>query len=139
MRKHTTLLLGLLVVSAGCYRATIETGRAPSGVEVRQDWAHSFIAGLVPPATVETAARCPNGVAQVQTQRSFLNMLAYAVTSGIYSPMTLRVQGGAAGEDEEAAALRVPRGANLGEATDVFNEALSRAAELKEPVRVQFD
>ncbi|MGI8548608.1 MAG: Bor/Iss family lipoprotein [Gemmatimonadaceae bacterium] len=47
--------------------------------------------GLVPPATIETAAKCTNGVARVETQSSFLNMVASTLTFGIYTPMQLDV------------------------------------------------
>ena len=82
----------LALFSAGCYHATIDTGRTPNGVTIRNAWAHSFIAGLVPPSTVETASSCPNGIARVETQLSFLNMIANVVTFGIYSPMELLVE-----------------------------------------------
>jgi hypothetical protein len=71
MRKGSLLLVAVLaVVASGCYCATVETGLAPSGDSVSQNWATSFLYGLVPPATVQTAARCPHGVATVQTQHS---------------------------------------------------------------------
>src|SRR5438552_9867322 len=35
----------------------------------------SWIAGLVPPSTVETQAKCPHGVSKVETQLSFVNQL----------------------------------------------------------------
>lgn len=139
MRSRTTLFLLLAVATAGCYKATIETGLTPSDQEIRQDWAHSFIAGLVPPATVETAARCPNGVAQVETQQSFLNMVANIVTLGIYSPMTIRVQCAAAGAGSEETAFLVPPGAGLDESTRVLNAALSHSAARQHPVLVLFE
>ena len=36
-------------------------------------------------------ASCPNGVAKVETQQSFLNLLANFLTSGLYSPMSITV------------------------------------------------
>jgi hypothetical protein len=91
------LLLSAVVLSSGCYHATVETGRAPSGQVVENQWAHGFIAGLVPPSTVSTAAECPQGVARVSTQLSVLNMLANILTFGIYSPMTIRAECAAPG------------------------------------------
>ncbi|NIS35132.1 MAG: hypothetical protein GWN79_22110, partial [Actinobacteria bacterium] len=89
---------------AGCYHATIDTGLRPSGETVSEEWAHGFVAGLVPPSTVETASRCPNGVAQVETQLSFLNQLASFLTFGIYTPMTIEVQCAEAGSGPADAA-----------------------------------
>ena len=91
MKLRSLAVLTLVLVLAGCYHATIETGRAPSAQVVENPWAHSFIGGLVPPSTVDVAAECSNGVARVETQLSFLNMVANAVTWGIYSPMSIKV------------------------------------------------
>jgi hypothetical protein len=83
--------VAVVLVCSACYHATIETG-LPSGNEtVSKAWAHGWLWGLVPPSTVETASRCKNGVAKVETQMSFLNMLANFITSGIYSPMQIDV------------------------------------------------
>lgn len=68
----------------GCFHATIDTGLQPSGQKVEKNWAHGFLYGLVPPSTVETASKCPNGVAKVETKLSFLNRVASVLTSGIY-------------------------------------------------------
>ena len=97
MRKLATIGV-VVLLSAGCYHATIETGRPAAtmpAIEIK--WAHAFLWGLVPPTTVETAQKCPSGVAKVETQQSFLNLVANAVTGGIYSPMQITVtcaQGG---------------------------------------------
>lgn len=97
--KRLVAVAALALASSGCYHATIVTGQ-PAGTQmVTNPWAHSFIAGLVPPSTVETAAQCPNGVAQVETQHSFLNMLAQFVTFSIYSPMTIEVTCASGGMD----------------------------------------
>ena len=80
-----------VVVLAGCYHVTVETGLPASSEVISKAWAHSFIAGLVPPATLETAAKCKNGVAKVETQMSFVNMLAGFLTSSIYTPMQIDV------------------------------------------------
>ena len=91
-----------LVVVAGCYQATINTGRPASGQTIERPWAHSFLAGLVPPSVTETASACPNGVARVETVHSFLNVVAQIVTFSVYTPMTITVQCAAGGVPEEA-------------------------------------
>lgn len=80
-----------LIVCAGCYHATIETGATPSTEVIDQKFASSWIYGLIPPKTVSTAARCPNGPAKVETQHSFVNQLVGFVTLGIYTPMQITV------------------------------------------------
>ena len=83
-------LLAFLALAA-CHHATIATGVKPSTVTLEQRWASSWIGGLVPPHTVETAAKCPEGVAKVETRLGFLNMLVGIITLGIYTPMDIRV------------------------------------------------
>jgi hypothetical protein len=89
MRKLSGLLL--LMFSAGCYHATVETGLTPSPVTIEKPWASGWIYGLVPPSTVETMAKCPNGAAKVETQLSFPNQLVNFLTLGIYTPMEIKV------------------------------------------------
>ncbi|CAN5647670.1 hypothetical protein BH23GEM9_BH23GEM9_32830 [soil metagenome] len=140
MRRRFTpgVVILLAVLGSGCYRATVDTGLTPSGQSVERPWAHSFIAGLVPPSTVETASHCPNGVARVETQLSFLNMLANAVTLGLYSPMTITVQCAAARDDSSSPELNVPQDAPVAEAVQVFNRAVQDAHSSGEPVFVRF-
>ena len=90
MRK-TVLVLTTAIALGGCYHATIETGLPPSPQTLQKKWASGWIYGLVPPSTVETMERCPNGVAKVETQLSFANQLVYALTWGIYAPMEIVV------------------------------------------------
>ena len=90
LRSGLTALIAVVVTSA-CFHATIETGLPASTTVVQKDWAHGFIYGLVPPSTVETKAQCPNGVARVETQHSFLNMLASFVTFDLYTPISITV------------------------------------------------
>jgi putative copper export protein len=85
------LLAASLITLAGCYHATIETGATPSTEVIHQSFASAWIYGLVPPKTVSTAERCPNGVAKVETQHSFVNQLVGFLTLGIYTPMEIRV------------------------------------------------
>ena len=55
------LMLILLSGVSGCYQTVIETA-TPAGTEVIDiPWAHSFLAGLVPPDVVDSAATCPGG------------------------------------------------------------------------------
>jgi Bor protein len=81
----------IVLGSAACYHATIETGATPSTTTISKPWAPGFVYGLVPPNTVETAAKCPNGVAKVETQLTFLNQLVTVLTLGIYTPMSIEV------------------------------------------------
>ncbi len=66
---------------------------------IEKDFAAAWIIGLVPPKTLETQAKCPNGVSKVETKLSFLNQLVAFLTLDIYTPMMIKVtcaQGGRA-------------------------------------------
>jgi hypothetical protein len=133
-RLKATLAAFGLVALVGCYHATIETG-LPAGQEtISQPWAMSFIYGLIPPPTVQVASRCPNGVAKVETQLSFLNGLVSAITFGIVTPMQIDVTCASASRDD-------PEELTISAGTD-HRSALQRAAQLSaqrnQPVFVQF-
>ncbi|MBA3672096.1 MAG: Bor family protein [Gemmatimonadaceae bacterium] len=130
MNRRLALVTASLVFAGACYHTTVETGAAPSGQVIDVPWANSFIAGLVPPATIESMKKCPNGVAKVESELSFLNMLANAITFGIYSPMHITVTCGTG----RAASLPVVKGtsdvsASLQRAIDL-SQALGSAVEL---------
>lgn len=95
--RHFAALAVVALGAVGCYHATIDTGLAPSTTVIDKPWANGFVYGLVPPSTVETAAKCPHGVARVETQQSFLNGLVNVVTFGIYTPMQITVTCAATG------------------------------------------
>lgn len=138
MRGAHAVLLVAALFGVGCYHATIETGATPSAETVENQWAHSFIYGLVPPATVSTAAKCTNGVARVETQQSFVNGLVHILTLGIYTPMSIKVTC-AARRTADAGGTGVIR---VGTDAASLEEAMSKAVErsLKEgrPFDVEF-
>jgi hypothetical protein len=79
------------IALTACYHATVETGATPSSVVIDKSFASAWIYGLVPPSTVSTESKCPNGVAKVETQHSFVNQLVGVLTAGIYTPMQIKV------------------------------------------------
>ncbi|HEX2202129.1 MAG TPA: Bor family protein [Longimicrobium sp.] len=130
MRKNLVKLAAAAAVvlsTSACYHATVDTGRPSNGVTVSKNWAHSFIEGLVPPSTLETAQQCPNGVAKVETQISFLNGLARLLTFGIYTPMEITVQcAGPTAMTGDAQTIQVARmdlGNGLGQAAALSAES----------------
>ena len=97
---------------------------------------------MVPPKTVETASRCPNGVAKVETQVSFLNALVALITSFIYTPMTIVVT--CAGPDtpmDEAdqSVVSITFNANIEEKQHAFHDAAMLAARRGGPVLLKFE
>jgi hypothetical protein len=95
------------VLFGGCYHATVNTGVSPGSTQVTEEWAKSFVYGLVPPPTVDAVAACASaGVARVETQHSFLNGLVAGLTFGIFTPMTITVTCGAEDQDLPEATTR---------------------------------
>ena len=128
----------VLLFSAGCYHATIDTGLPPSGQEINQNWASGWIYGLVPPATVNTAAECPNGVSRVETQQSFVNQLVGLLTLGIYTPMQINVRC-ASGSRADAGGgptleAEINGSASIQVQRDVLTEAVLEAHEAGQPL-----
>jgi hypothetical protein len=119
----------------GCYHAVITTGRPESTDVISIKWANGFIFGLVPPPVVETASRCTNGVAKVETQHSFLNMLAQFVTFSLYTPMQIDVTCAARGTASAESVIKVEQGRTLEQA---LGQALLLSAEKEAAVYVQF-
>jgi hypothetical protein len=91
VRVGIITLLSVIVLLSGCYRATVETGLPASDQVISKPFASCWIYGLIPPSVVETASKCPNGVAKVETQLSFVNYLVGMLTFGIYTPMSIEV------------------------------------------------
>jgi hypothetical protein len=93
MRRLSPILLACAaLLSAGCYRITVQSGApaAPTPA-VNIPWAHGFVYGLVPPSPVNVASQCQQGVATVVTQQSLVNGLAQFLTGSLYSPQTITV------------------------------------------------
>jgi hypothetical protein len=104
-------------------------------------WASSWIIGLVPPSTVETQAKCPNGVSKVETQLSFLNMLVAALTLDIYTPMSIKVtcaQGGHASIPSSATEIYVDRSSTPEQTQRAFDAAALKSLQASVPVYVEY-
>ena len=139
-RLRLAAVVSSVLVLTGCYAASVDTGRPPSSKVIKKAFASSWIYGLIPPKTVETAAECPNGVAKVETQLSFVNQLVGALTFGIYTPMQIVVtcaEAGAVGLNELDPDIIVPDGATVEEVQAAFARAADQAMKTRQPVYVR--
>ena len=89
MRRTT--IAALLLLSAGCYHASIESGMKPGNDKIEKEWAAGWAWGLVGPEPIQAQSTCTSGLSKVETEHSFLNGLVGFVTLGIYTPMHLTV------------------------------------------------
>lgn len=140
MTRKLQLLCLALVFVMGCYGASVDSGLPPSKKVVKQAWAASWIYGLVPPKTIETAADCPAGVARVETRLSFVNQLVGFITLGIYTPMEISVtcaEGSGMSGQPYPLDISIDDAATPREIQDAFKEAARQAVKTKRPVFVQ--
>ena len=138
---RTGLVLAAAVIFASCYNARVNTGLTPGDQVIEEAWAASWIYGAVSPKTVEVAAQCPNGVAQVHTYHSFLNLLVGALTAGIFTPMSIEVTCAAGGMSEEAAGasdVQIDKGAPMEQQIEQFQQAVDRSNRTGERILVRF-
>jgi hypothetical protein len=57
-------------------------------------WEHFWIAGLVGHTQLDLERLCPSGRATIEARQTFLNGLVAGLTSGVFTPTTLRVRCG---------------------------------------------
>ena len=129
-----TVLPAALALGA-CYHVIVDTGRPANGTTIQKPWANSFILGLVPPPPVETAGKCPNGVAKVETQQTFLNGLVSFLTSGIYTPWSVTVSCASGGRASNDKTLEVGAGMTT---TQAIQTAAMQSVMTGEDVYVKF-
>jgi hypothetical protein len=93
-RGRFVALAVIAIAATACYHHTFTVGAgAPGGTLVHDEWRHHWLWGLVDPdSELELRQVCPSGDATIEGQVTFLNGLVSALTSGIYSPTTVRVR-----------------------------------------------
>jgi hypothetical protein len=72
--------LAAAILCAGCHHVTVIAGAPAATTTVAKQWQNSFVYGLVPPPELTPTDCCQQGVAKVETERSFLNGLVSAIT-----------------------------------------------------------
>ena len=94
-RRGGLILVGLAATLsvAGCFRHTVDVGGGARHAPVVYDrWEHFWLAGLVGHVRVDVERLCPSGQATIEASQSILNGLVAGLTSGIYTPTTVRVR-----------------------------------------------
>lgn len=144
--KYAKYFLILIVsfVFTSCYHAQITTDKQPASKVIDVPWAHSFVYGIVPPSTVETAEKCPNGVARVETQISFLNGVVRGLTGGLYTPMHITVTCAAGGDmsrlklDREHS-VSITQNSAKASLAETIKKAADKSSKLQKPVYVKLE
>lgn len=136
------LIAAMFFVGTGCYHAMVTTGLTPSTVVIDETFASGWVYGLVPPKTVETAAKCTDGVAMVETELSFVNQLVSFITFGIYTPMHIKVtcaMAGSASVSSTDQTVTLVADSGAGDVIAGFMLAADRAVATGGAVYVRFD
>ena len=138
-RSSSLMLMASVAFLSGCYHQVVQTGRTPGTTVVERPWTATWIYGIVPAEEISTAAQCPNGVATVVTEQSFLNGLVGVLTLGIYTPQNVTITcatGTAARGDGRE--IRVAAGATLERRMNAIEEAIEIAEQTRQPVVVRY-
>ncbi len=97
MNSRKMAALAAVVGLTGCYKISYTTNNPiGSGEPDEQVWQHRFINGIVETGPVKADGICPNGIAKVETQVSFVNGLAnygvgMLISPLVYNPGTVKV------------------------------------------------
>jgi hypothetical protein len=135
-RLAVVLIAGL--VSSACYHQVVQTGKPAGSTVIERPWTSTFIFGLVAAAEINTASQCPNGVATVETQQSFLNGLVGVLTFGLYTPLTVTVTCAGTAPLPEVPEVEVPAGASADERVAATNEAIELARRTGGKVAIRY-
>lgn len=142
LNRARITLVAAAVLLAGCYHATVETGLPAGTTGVHQDWVSTWFFGLVPATPIDVSKQCPNGVAKVETQHSFLNMLVSGFTAIVWDPIQVDVTCASSNKmgalPADAAVMTVHAGATADEMKAAFQAAADRSAREGVPVYVLF-
>lgn len=102
------VLVALLGTSAGCHRIIIDSGLEPAAQTYHEEWNLAFALAIYP-AQVDASSWCGARFTRVETKQSFLNGVVNWITSGIISPMDVRVVCAAGGMDGESSSTDATR------------------------------
>ena len=94
MRKALLALSATAMLAVGCSKITYVNPQVPRGGAVHTEGGSFFIFGLVGEKTIPVFQMCPNGVAQMQSKASVLDLVLGFITIGIYTPRTYEIECG---------------------------------------------
>lgn len=141
-RTAKLLVPALMILSAACYHAIVDTGLTPSTQVIDKPWASGWIFGIVPPSPIATMAQCPRGVAKVETQLSFVNQVVNILTLGIYTPMAIKVtcaEGGRSSIPADASKIDIGLTPTPADKEDAVIRAVTLSLETGAPVYLELD
>lgn len=139
MRTASRLLLVVsAVLLSACFHQIVQTGRTPGTTVVERPWTATWLWGLVPAEEISVVAQCPNGVATIETQQSFLNGLVGGLTLGIYTPQEVRVTCASGSSALPGRHIDVAHDAPISDRLAAIHQAIALAVETHETIQVRY-
>ena len=90
MSKLALVTVAALTLGA-CYKVNYKTGLPPGGGTHSTKVAH-FLWGAAGGGDTDLGSKCPDGVAEVKEQKSFVDQLISGLTGFLYSPTSVTVE-----------------------------------------------
>jgi hypothetical protein len=87
-------LLILALCATGCFRTTIKNGRPMGNAPIEYDnkWHSGLVYGIAElSGPYDLSKVCPQGLATIHTETSFLNGLVQGLTLQIYNPQSVTI------------------------------------------------
>ena len=85
------LVSALLAGLGGCYKVNYQTGLPGGGAKHTTKVSH-FLFGAAGGGNIDVNGMCPNGVATVHEEHSFVDQILAGITLFIYSPTSVEVE-----------------------------------------------
>lgn len=139
-RKRWSSLALVVFLGSGCFHQIVQTGNPPGATVVDKAFVPGWLFGLVPNTPVDVRKECPMGVAVVETETSFVNGLASAVTLGIFTPQHVRITCSSRSASLPATIrqLTIPDGASKEIEATLVRQAIETSAETHAPVALRY-
>jgi hypothetical protein len=140
MRVGRLLAIGAVALTvSACHHQVIQTGRTPGPTVVHKPWTSTWVLGLVPAKPLDVSSQCPNGVATVETQRTFMNGLVALFTGIVWVPIDIKVTCAAGRASLDGLdVINVARGASAEERDAAIMSAVHRSSRTGKPVGLTY-
>ncbi|HXT17302.1 MAG TPA: hypothetical protein VN706_16810 [Gemmatimonadaceae bacterium] len=130
----------VLLSSSACFHQVVQTGRTPGSTTVDKTFVATWLWGIVPAQPIDVRQQCPNGVAVVTTEQSFLNGLVGGLTLGIYSPQHVQITcaSSTASLPTGAQVVTIPTTATPEQRGQMINDAIKHSLDTDIPTVLRF-
>jgi hypothetical protein len=127
------------LAASACHHQVIQTGRTPGPTVVHKPWTSTWFFGLVPAKPLDVSSQCPNGVATIETQRTFMNGLVGFFTGIVWAPIDVKVTCAAGRASLDGMdVIRVSQGASRAQLEQAVGDAIALSLSTGKPVGLTY-